>query len=139
MVAGSIKTVSNPSVTTNQVENPKFETIKANNAKIKNNSEKIAKLNVEKRNTEENIRKQLQANVGFLEELEAMFDIITSRPMAGVFYAIFFLLLMSLELFVVVSKMWDKECDYEMAIKRGLEIRGKQLNAVFNRTNAAFI
>ena len=73
--------------------------------------------------------------MGFLEELEAMVAIITNRWVAGAFYIIFFLLLMSLELFVVTSKMGDKECDYEMAIKGAERVRIAQLNSTFERVN----
>ena len=50
------------------------------------------------------------------EELEAMCTIITTRPLAGGFYGLFFLLLMSLELFGVFSKMVDSKYDYEATI-----------------------
>ena len=89
VVDGKMKTVNNPSVTTNQVANPKIETIKV--------------------------------------------SIITNRWVAGAFYVIFFLLLMSLELFVVTSKMGDKECDYEMAIKGAERVRMAQFNTAFGR------
>ena len=82
---------------------------------------------------EEDTRKECKANVGFLEELEAMVSIITNRWVAGAFYFIFFLLLMSLELFVVTSKMGDKECDYEMAIKGAERVRMAQFNTAFGR------
>ena len=71
-------------------------------------------------------------NVGFLEELEAMWTIITTRNLAGVFYMIFFGLLMSLEMFVVVSKVMDRECDYDAAIKGAQKVKIAQFNKAFN-------
>ena len=82
---------------------------------------------------EEDVRRECKESVGFLEELEAMWDIITTRKLAGAFYAVFFVLLMSLELFVVVSKMVDSECDYEAAIKGAQKVRIVQFANAFNR------
>lgn len=133
VVDGAVKTVSNPSVTTNQVANPKQDIVKANNEKLKTLVEQEMEWTNKKQTVEETVRTECQENVGFLEELEAMWTIITSRPLAGVFYGIFFLLLMSLELFVVVSKMIDGECDYETAVIGSQRIRMAQFEAAFCR------
>ena len=133
VVNGSIKTVNNPSVTTNQVANPKQAIVVDNNEKIKQLDLQERDWTKKKLTIEEDTRKECQANVGFLEELEAMFSIITTRKVAGAFYAVFFVLLMSLELFVVASKMGDKECDYEMAIVGAEKVRMAQFNMAFNR------
>lgn len=123
VVNGRIRTVNNPSVTTNQVANPKQEVVNANNEKIKQLSEQEKEWSKKKLTVEEDTRKECKANVGFLEELEAMVAIITNRWVAGAFYCVFFILLMSLELFVVASKMGDQECDYEMAVKGAERVR----------------
>lgn len=133
VVDGRIKTVNNPSVTTNQVANPKQDVVNANNEKIKQLVDQEKEWSKKKLTVEEDTRKECKANVGFLEELEAMVSIITNRWVAGVFYGIFFLLLMSLELFVVTSKMGDNECDYEMAIKGAERVRMAQFNTAFGR------
>lgn len=133
VVNGKIKVVNNPSVTTNQVANPKQIAIAANNEKIKQIVLQENDLNKKKLTVEEDTRKECQANVGFLEELEAMVSIVTTRTVAGIFYVIFFLLLMSLELFVVTSKMGDEECDYELAIKGAERVKMAQFNSAFSK------
>lgn len=135
VVNGRIRTVNNPSVTTNQVANPKQEVVNANNEKIKQLSEQEKEWSKKKLTVEEDTRKECKENVGFLEELEAMVAIITNRWVAGAFYCVFFILLMSLELFVVASKMGDQECDYEMAVKGAERVRMAQLNSAFGRVN----
>lgn len=135
VVDGRIKTVNNPSVTTKQVANPKQDVVNANNEKIKQLVEQEKEWSKKKLTVEEDTRKECKANVGFLEELEAMVSIITNRWVARAFYGIFFLLLMSLELFVVISKMGDNECDYEMAIKGAERVRMAQFNTAFGRVN----
>ena len=135
VVNGKIKVVNNPSVTTNQVANPKQIAIAANNEKIKQIVLQENDLNKKKLTVEEDTRKECQANVGFLEELEAMVSIVTTRTVAGIFYVIFFLLLMSLELFVVTSKMGDEECDYELAIKGEERVKMAQFNSAFSKVS----
>lgn len=132
MSDGTIKTVNNPSITKNQIANPKISQIEANNKKLEMISGQEQKWSDKKQTMEDDVRKECKENVGFLEELEAMWSIITNRPLAGAFYLVFFFLLMSLELFVVVSKSVDKECDYEAAIKGGQKIRVSQFNSAFN-------
>ena len=133
MPDGSFKTVSNPSVTKNEVPNPKLAQIEANNKKLEKISEQEQMWTEKKQTMEEVVRKECKESVGFLEELEAMWSIITNRPLAGAFYLVFFFLLMSLELFVVVSKPVDKECDYEAAIKGSQKVRINQFTSAFNR------
>ena len=135
VVNGKIKVVNNPSVTTNQVANPKQIVIAANNEKIKQIVLQVNDLNKKRLTVEEDTRKECQANVGFLEELEAMVSIVTTRTVAGIFYVIFFLLLMSLELFVVTSKMGDEECDYELAIKGAERVKMAQFNSAFSKVS----
>lgn len=133
VVDGVVRTVNNPSVTTNQVVNPKQDIVKANNEKMKALVEQEMEWTKKKQTVEETARAECQDNVGFLEELEAMWAIITTRPLAGIFYGIFFLLLMSLELFVVISKVIDAECDYDTAVIGSQRIRMAQFEAAFCR------
>ncbi len=137
VVNGKIKTVTNPSVTTNQVANPKQAVVVANNEKVKQLDLQEREWTKKKLTVEEDTRKECQANVGFLEELEAMVSIITTRKVAGAFYAVFFILLMGLELFVVASKMGDKECDYEMAVKGSERVKMAQFSMAFSKVASA--
>ena len=132
---GTVKTEYISSVTTNQVENPKQKIIEMN-SKTLDNLRSQEQVWIQKKQTiEEDTRKECKESVGFLEELEAMWDIITTRKLAGGFYAVFFFLLMSLELFVVVSTVGDRECDYDAAIKGAQRVRIAQFNNTFNRIN----
>lgn len=135
MPDGSIKVVTNPSVTKNQILNPKQSQIEANDKILERIKDQEQKWTEKRLTVEEDVRVECKENVGFLEELEAMWSIITNRPLAGGFYLVFFFLLMSLELFVVVSKTVDKECDYEIAIKGAQKVRMEQFTHAFNRTN----
>ena len=135
MPDGTLATVNNPSKTTTQVANPKQSILEANNNTVKGLREQEQSWTQKKQNVEEDVRKECKESVGFLEELEAMWTIITTRPLAGAFYAVFFALLMSLELFVVFSKLFDKECDYETAIRGAQKVRIAQFANLYNRIN----
>ena len=124
---GQIKIVNIPTVTTTQVANPKQAILETNNKTVEQLRMQEQEWTKKKQNVEEDVRKECKESVGFLEELEAMWEIITTRKLAGVFYAVFFVLLMSLELFVVVCKLADKECDYDAAIKGAQKVRVAQL------------
>ncbi len=133
MPDGQIRTVNNPSVTTNQVANPKQEILEANNKTVERLREQEQTWTEKKQNVEEDVRKECRESVGFLEELEAMWTIVTTRKLAGAFYLVFFVLLMSLELFVVVSKTTDKDCDYDAAIKGAQRVRMAQFANAYNK------
>lgn len=134
MPDGTFQTVTNPSVTKNQVPNPRLSAIEANNKTIERLQNQEQSWVEKKQSVEEDVRRECKESVGFLEELEAMWTIITTRPLAGGFYLVFFFLLMSLELFVVVSKMVDGECDYDAAIKGAQQVRLAQFHNAFKRS-----
>lgn len=129
---GTTKTTMRTVVSTSEVPNPKQCTIDNNNRKIADLVKQEEVWSQKKQSVEENTRKECKENVGFLEELEAMWTIITTRKLAGAYYVVFFIFLMSLELFVVISKMVDKECDYDVAIKGAQRIKNAQFNKAFN-------
>lgn len=133
VVNGEIKTVNSPSVTTNQVANPKQDVVNSNNEKIKILDAQEQEYNKKMMTIEEDTRKECQANVGFLEELEAMWSILATRLAAAIFYGVLFLFLMFLELFVLVSKIGDNKCDYEKTIAGSQRAREARLAAVFGK------
>ena len=129
---GTSKAIMKTVVSTSEVPNPKQEVIEDNNKKLARLAQQEQIWSEKKQSVEEDTRNECKENVGFLEELEAMWTIITTRKLAGAFYVVFFSLLMSLELFVVVSKIVDRECDYEAAIKGGERVKIAQFNKAFN-------
>lgn len=130
VVNGKLVAVNIPTVTKTQVANPKQQTLETN-TKTVNNLRAQEQNWVEKKQTiEEDVRNECKASVGFLEELEAMWAIISNRTAARIFYLVLFTLLMSLEMFVVVSKMCEKECDYEIAIRESQKVHITKLERI---------
>lgn len=131
VVGRNIKKVTKPIKETVEIINPKNEDIKNNNDRIEKIEEYAKDINEKKMQLEDDVRKECEASVGFLEELEAMWDIISERPVARYYYITMFLVLMFLELFVVTSKFSKEECDYEKLVKYQLEIKQRQINELF--------
>lgn len=114
--------VSKPTVTTivKPIANPRTNEVRINNENLKKIEKDISKSNDLKLKTEENLRKELSSKKGFLQELNALFNIILGSLIAGVFYIVLFIFLMSLELFVVLSKTDKNKCDYDLIIEHQL-------------------
>lgn len=134
---GTKKTVMRNSVQRAQIVNPAQDEIKKNKESIDLIRQSYEQWCTKKQCVEEDTRSECKENVGFLEELEVMLSILTSRPVAAVFYIILFIFLVSLELFVAMSKMLDEECDYDQAIKAAQIVRTQKFNCVFAKIRVA--
>lgn len=124
---GTIKHVSSRSVSTSAIPNPQIEQVKMLDKNLQQMKKQEAEYNLKKLNMESDLRRELSSNVGFLEELKAMFELMSSRTEALIFYIIVFCFLISLELFVVISKLGDSKCDYDLIVEHQLRIREEAL------------
>lgn len=74
--------------------------------------------------TEPIVRKEFEkAEVGFLQELNILYEIITADFIALAFYITLFSFFLLLELLVVTSKGGDSECDYDLTVKHQQKIK----------------
>ena len=114
--------ISEPTITTiiKPIANPRINEVNINNENLKKIEQDISKYNDLKLKSEENLRNELKEKKGFLQELNALFNIILGSLIAGVFYIVLFIFLMSLELFVVLSKTDKNKCDYDLIIEHQL-------------------
>jgi hypothetical protein len=72
---------------------------------------------------------EIKSKVGFLDELTIMVKLFSDSSIAFFAWLIWFLLLSCLELFVVFSKLGDKDdTDYDDIVKHGNNINKKRLN-----------
>jgi len=125
---GTYKTVPQHTVSTNPIANPKLRELEINNVNLTGLRKLQEEYTKRKMDAEKLLRKELKSKQGFLEELNAILAILKERPIALFFYLILFSFLMSLELFVVFSKLGDKKCDYDLVIEHQLEQKKKTLN-----------
>lgn len=64
---------------------------------------------------------------GFMEELQATYDMVSQSAITTGFYLVLFLVLLFLELFVVSIKFGDTKCDYDLLVERQLNIKQEVL------------
>lgn len=120
---GSYKKIPETTVSSIPIPNPRIEQRDANKLNLNRLRKQQDDFVQSKMNVENDLRKELSSNVGFLEELRAMIEIISTRLEALIFYFVIFSFLISLELFVVTSKLGDKKCDYDLIVEHQLEIK----------------
>ena len=125
---GTYKKIPETTVASILVSNPLTEQVKMNNLNLSRLRKQQDEFVQKKIGVEDNLRGELLTNVGFLEELNAMLEIILTRKEAMAFYIIISLFLLSLELFVVAGKLGDKKCDYELIIEHQLNVKATALN-----------
>ena len=116
------------SVSRNPIANPKHKEAEINNQHLEIMRTQQEEYTKRKIDAENSLRVELKSKQGFLEELNAIIEILKESTVALFFYVVLFIFLMSLELFVVVSKIGDKKCDYDLVVKHQLEQKEKMLN-----------
>ena len=132
---GTYKKIPETTVSTNPVANPRIKQVETNNVNLERLRKQQNEYTIKKLEVEKNLRQELSSNVGFLEELHAMLELLSSRTEAFIFYFIIFSFLISLELFVVASKMGDKKCDYDMIVEHQLNVKVTALGELVRNMN----
>jgi len=125
---GSKTTNTKTIVSTQHVANTRIDQIKSNSATIDKCRSRLDDLYNQKINVEDTVRKELEAHAGFLEELKAMIVLVKSEPLAFLFYLLLFTFIFTLELLVVVSKIKDVTCDYDLIVEHQLNVKRDALN-----------
>jgi hypothetical protein len=123
----SLGRIVSTTITKTNAPNPIFAQIARNDTLLKNNRVAVDTLTNQRIKARDDLEHELRANQGFLEELDAMLSILGERTGALIFYLLIFAFLISLELFVVVSKFADDECDYDLIIEHQLKMKRQTL------------
>jgi hypothetical protein len=120
--------VSRTDVALNDIANPKAGLLPG----IADQINQLRKQKAEKENSKINIRQELETELnsktGFLDELKVLFSILLSSWIALVIWIMFFIFLLSIEVFVLVNKFGDERNDYDSVILHQKDIRIKMLN-----------
>jgi len=75
------------------------------------------------------LEKEISSKVGFLDELEVMYRLITRSNVAMIVWLLWFFFLFGLEMLVLISKVNEKETDYEKTVKHHMALQVKKLEA----------
>jgi hypothetical protein len=76
------------------------------------------------------LEKEISEKVGFLDELEIMYSLVSKSNVALSVWLIWFFFLLGLELLVLISKMNEKENDYEKTVKHHMALQIRKLEAL---------
>ena len=125
---GTDSIVHRTTVSRNPISNPKMKEAEINNKHLDELRKQQEDYTQRKMEAENSLREELKSKQGFLEELNAMFEVLGGNWKAITFYSILFAFLMFLELFVVFSKMGDKKSDYDLVIEHQLKQKEKTLD-----------
>lgn len=81
-------------------------------------------------NVRTELENEIRSKVGFLDELKVMFKLITDSNIALGVWLLWFGFLIGLECLVLISKINEKENDYEKRIKHHMELQIRKLAAL---------
>ena len=102
--------------------NPKTSLAQSNTEQIHRYEEKLSELQAQKQNIDTQVRQEYKDKpVGFMEELDASWDIITQSPLTIVVYILFMFFILLLELMVVTTRAGE-ECDYDIIVEHQLDV-----------------
>jgi hypothetical protein len=124
---GTDTIVYRTAIAKNPRANPRGQEVEANNKHLDELVRQKEDYTRERMNKEESLREELGSKQGFLEELNAIFEILGERLVALIFYLTLFMFLMSLELFVVFSKFGDDKSDYDLVVEYQLGQKKKMI------------
>ncbi|MEO8960887.1 MAG: DUF4407 domain-containing protein [Ginsengibacter sp.] len=115
--------------TTSNVPNPQIGLIapleqSISDLRIQKLSKDSALLNVRPA-----LEKEISSKVGFLDELEVMYRLITRSNVALIVWLLWFFFLFGLEMLVLISKVNEKETDYEKTVKHHMDLQVRKLEA----------
>lgn len=114
--------------TTHVIANPLIDQRNANTKVLEQYNERKVSLQNLKLETEKIVRQEYEeAPIGFLQELEALMQLVTSNYIALAFYLFLFLFLMFLELLIVLSKGGDGDSDYDLIVQHQQRIKAETL------------
>jgi hypothetical protein len=123
------------SVSITSMANPKQAMI----APLEQITEKLRNQKTTKENELINIRedlvKEIESKVGFLDELKVMHTIISESKVALIFWLLWLFFLLGLEMLVLISKINDKENDYEKTVKHHMDLQVRKLDALARAAN----
>jgi hypothetical protein len=119
--------LSKKSFNNQSIRNPKAELIPNIDAQIQAlRQQKLIKEN-EQLNKKKLLEDEIKAKTGFLDELKVLASIFCSSGIALGFWIILATFFFFIELFVVASKWWDSEIDYDSKITHQNKVQIKQL------------
>ena len=73
------------------------------------------------------VEKELKSHVGFLEEFDILVSILQESFGARCIWSVWLIIILGLELLVLISKIGEKENDYDKALQEQMELHYKRI------------
>jgi len=109
------------------IQNPKVDQLPSLDNQLRVlSTEKTAKEN-KLLTLEDQLLKEVNSNVGFLDELRIMFNLLKESTIATVVYLIWLAFLLLLELLILIGKANDSESDYDRTIHKQMTIHFRKI------------
>lgn len=124
------------SQTVTSIPNPKLDLVQPLDRQIEGLRDRKATLDSNLLALRPVIERDIRSKVGFLDELEVMYRLIKKSGIALTVWLLWFLFLLGLEMFVLISKTNDKRNDYEEKIENSMNIHIQKLRALSNGPTA---
>ncbi len=120
--------------TVNAIQNPKMSMLAPLDQQIKELRDiKIAQENRIVKLRDE-VEQEAKANSGFLSELQLMYHILRDSGPALFVWALWALLLLGIEIFIMVNKITHRETDYDATIQHHMELQKRKLKLLAMQT-----
>lgn len=114
--------------TTHVIANPLIAQREANTNVLEQYNERKVNLQNLKLETEKIVRQEYEeAPIGFLQELEALMQLVSENHIALIFYIFLFCFLLFLELLIVISKGSEDDSDYDLIVQHQQRIKAETL------------
>lgn len=118
--------------TTESIPNPKASTIPSIDKQIEGYLKKKSELHNKIVDVRERTETEILNTKGFLDELKIMKNILKSSVVSMVVWGLWLFFFLIIELFVLFSKLFDKENDYETIIKHQMAVKIDAINKMTN-------
>lgn len=117
-------TVTNNTIS---IANPRVSLLDPLQKQINAYIDRKAKLEIRLLTIREDVEREVNSKIGFLDELQVLTSILASSFIAFCVWLLWFFFLFSLEMFVLVSKWGDKTHDYEEIVLHQMNVRLEML------------
>lgn len=126
--------VRKTAINTTSVPNPKMLMLAPMEQQVK--ELRIIKMGQENRvlKLRDEVEQQAKANSGFLFELRLMYHILRDSGPALFVWALWALLLLGIEIFIMINKMTHGETDYDATIQHHMELQKRKLKLLAMHT-----
>jgi hypothetical protein len=124
----SEKSVPVKVVNTSNVPNPKISLIQPLEKTITELRNQKLEKEAALLNVRPQLEKEISSKVGFLDELKVMWTLISKSGVALGIWLLWFMLLFGIEMLVLISKISEKENDYDRIVKHHMALQIKKLD-----------